>query len=145
MPDPSTPIHTPGLPPETLETLRAVAEPSRARVIALLGHGEHCVCDVGAALGLSTALVSHHLRVLRASGLLRERHAGRWVYYSLDLDRVERLRRALDQLLTPTDAAATTCLCTECGASLPAGPSVRPGSAVPRPLEVTPQPLEVAP
>ena len=103
------------LAPDTLEALRAIAEPSRARVVALLSHGEHCVCDVGAALGVSTALVSHHLRVLRASGLLRERHAGRWVYYSLDLERVAQLRQALDQLLTPSDAAATTCLCTDCG------------------------------
>ncbi len=123
------------LPPETLDALRAIAEPSRARVIALLGHGEHCVCDVGAALGLSTALVSHHLRVLRASGLLRERHAGRWVYYSLDLDRVAQLRGALEQLLTPSDAAATTCLCTDCGAPARSGTSGVPGL---RRLEVAP-------
>ena len=112
---------TPNPAPDTFDALRAIAEPSRARVIALLGHGEHCVCDVGTALGVSTALVSHHLRVLRASGLLRERRAGRWVYYSLDLDRVAQLRRALDELLTPTSEAATTCLCTDCGAGSRAG------------------------
>ncbi len=133
-----TPTEAPSLPQETLDALRAIAEPSRARVIALLGHGEHCVCDVGAALGVSTALVSHHLRVLRASGLLRERHAGRWVYYSLDLERVAQLRRALDQLLTPTDAAATTCLCTDCGTSLPVGPAGRRESPGLRRLEVAP-------
>jgi ArsR family transcriptional regulator len=133
-----TAIETPSLPPELFDALRAIAEPSRARVIALLGHGEHCVCDVGSALGLSTALVSHHLRVLRASGLLRERHSGRWVYYSLDLERVARLRGALGQLLTPSDDAATTCLCTDCGATQPAG-TVR-GPALPGA-----QRIEVAP
>lgn len=133
---PST--ETTSLPPETLEALRAIAEPSRARVIALLSHGEHCVCDVGAALGVSTALVSHHLRVLRASGLLRERHAGRWVYYSLDLERVAQLRRSLDQLLTPSDAAATTCLCTDCGASQSPGAPGRLEVPALRRLEVAP-------
>ena len=126
------------LPPETLDALRAIAEPSRAGVIALLGHGEHCVCDVGAALGVSTALVSHHLRVLRASGLLRERHAGRWVYYSLDLERVANLRQALELLLTPSDSAATTCLCTDCGTSQAQEKPNRTESPGMRRLEVAP-------
>jgi ArsR family transcriptional regulator len=100
---------------ESLAALQALAEPTRARIMVLLGHGEHCVCDVGDALGLSTALVSHHLRVLRSTGLLRERRAGRWVFYALDLERLAGLRADLDALLTPTDAAAATCLCSECG------------------------------
>ncbi len=95
--------------------LQAIAEPTRARIVALLGHGEHCVCDVGDTLALSAALVSHHLRVLRGSGLLRERRAGRWVYYSLDLDALQRLRASVNVLLTPTDEAAASCLCSECG------------------------------
>lgn len=107
------------IPPESLVALQAVGEPTRARIVALLGHGEHCVCDVGDALGLSTALVSHHLRVLRATGLLRERRDGRWVFYSLDLERLARARSDLDALLTPTDAAASMCLCADCGAKAP--------------------------
>jgi ArsR family transcriptional regulator len=98
-----------------MTNLQAIAEPNRARIVALLSHGEHCVCDVGDTLALSPALVSHHLRVLRGSGLLRERRSGRWVYYSLDLDALERLRAAVTVLLTPTDEAAAACLCSECG------------------------------
>lgn len=95
--------------------LQTIAEPNRARIIELLGHGEHCVCDVGAALGMSPALVSHHLRVLLASGLLRERRDGRWVYYVLDLDRLAMIRAAVVKLLTPTDAATGACLRSDCG------------------------------
>lgn len=105
----------PPVPPDALRALQAIAEPTRARIVALLGHGEHCVCDVGDALGLSTALVSHHLRVLRAGGLLRERRSGRWVFYSLDVDRLAGLRTAVEALLTPTDAAASACVCSDCG------------------------------
>jgi len=103
------------LPPDILNDLQAVAEPSRARVIAFLSQGERCVCDLGSALGLSPALASHHLRVLRSVGLIRERQAGRWVYYSLDVDRVERLRSWMDRLLTPTSAAAAAVAPSECG------------------------------
>ena len=95
--------------------LQAIAEPTRARIVALLGHGEHCVCDVGDKLALSPALVSHHLRALRESGLLRERRSGRWVYYSLDLEALERLRAAVTNLLTPTDEVAASCVCSDCG------------------------------
>jgi ArsR family transcriptional regulator len=101
--------------PDVLVALQVVAEPNRSRIIALLGHGEHCVCDVGDMLGLSPALVSHHLRTLRASGILHERRSGRWVFYSLDLDRLATLRAAVVDLLTPTEAAATACLCSDCG------------------------------
>jgi len=95
--------------------LQAIAEPTRARIVALLGHGEHCVCDVGETLALSPALVSHHLRALRDSGLLRERRSGRWVYYSLDLQALAGLREALDQLLIPPDTATAACICNDCG------------------------------
>jgi len=122
----------PSLPIDALGGLAALAEPNRARIFQILRHGEHCVCDVGEMLGLSTALVSHHLRALRTSGLIRERRAGRWVYYSLDLERVEALRTAVSGLLSPGEAATTACRCSDCGArgSLPTLPSPRTGTVV---------------
>ena len=105
----------PAINQDDLSALQAIAEPNRARIIELLGHGEHCGCDVGNALAMSPALVSHHLRVLRSAGLLRERRRGRWVFYALDLDRLAGLRAAVVGLLTPTDAAAAECACSDCG------------------------------
>ena len=114
--DPLMPHLTgPAINQDDLSALQAIAEPNRARIIELLGHGEHCGCDVGNALAMSPALVSHHLRVLRSAGLLRERRRGRWVFYALDLDRLAGLRAAVVGLLTPTDAAAAECACSDCG------------------------------
>lgn len=100
---------------QDLRALQALAEPNRARIVELLGHGEHCVCDVGGTLGLSSALVSHHLRVLRESGLVRERRDGRWVHYSLEAERLAGLRAAVVAILTPPEAASTVCACSDCG------------------------------
>ena len=100
-----------------LRALQALAEPNRARIVELLGHGEHCVCDVGGALGLSTALVSHHLRVLREAGLVGERRDGRWVHYALDVERLARLRTAVVALLTPSKSASVACGCSDCSPS----------------------------
>ena len=120
----------PSFPIDALAGLAALAEPNRARIFEILRHGEHCVCDVGEMLGLSTALVSHHLRALRASGLIRERRAGRWVYYSLDLERVEALRAAVTTLLSPGEAATIACRCSDCGVrgTFPTLPSRRPAT-----------------
>jgi ArsR family transcriptional regulator, arsenate/arsenite/antimonite-responsive transcriptional repressor len=119
--------HAPGpsLASPDLRALQALAEPNRARIVELLGHGEHCVCDVGGTLGLSSALVSHHLRVLRESGLVRERRDGRWVHYSLEIERLARLREAVVAVLTPPEAASTECASSGCGPT-----TRRPGSAV---------------
>jgi hypothetical protein len=89
-------------------------------------------------LGLSPALVSHHLRTLRASGLLHERRSGRWVYYSLDLDRLASLRVAVADLLTPTEAAATACQCSDCGTSRAVAPQPAPLRRLPLLTEVAP-------
>lgn len=120
----------PSLSGDALLALMALAEPNRTRIFELLLHGEHCVCDVGEVLGLSPALVSYHLRALRASGLVSERRTGRWVYYSVNVGQVHALRAALTDLLTPSAAATITCRCSDCGArrSLPILP--------PRPVAV---------
>lgn len=62
---------------------RAVADPSRVRILAMLREGELCVCQVTAVLDLATATVSKHLSLLRGAGLVRQRKDGRWVYYRL--------------------------------------------------------------
>lgn len=113
-----------GVGADEMAALRALAEHSRARVITRLAHGEHCVCDLGDALGLSPALISHHLKVLREAGLIRERHGGRWVYYSLEIEALARLRRAVDGLLDPPDATQASRLCTDC--RRPSAPELAP-------------------
>lgn len=66
------------------ETFRALGDPTRVRVLDALSHGELCVCDLAALLGLSQSATSHQLRLLRALRLVRARRAGRMVYYALD-------------------------------------------------------------
>ena len=64
---------------------KVLADPSRCRLVAaLIEARELCVCDLAATVGMSESSVSHHLRVLRASGLARARRDGRMVYYSPD-------------------------------------------------------------
>jgi DNA-binding transcriptional ArsR family regulator len=67
---------------ETFETVaKAVADPSRARILKLLESGELCVCQITAVLDLAAATVSKHLALLKTAGLLQQRREGKWVYY----------------------------------------------------------------
>lgn len=62
---------------------KALGEESRLRIVALLAHGELCVCHVEAALEMSQPTASRQLGVLRNAGLVEARRSGSWVYYRL--------------------------------------------------------------
>lgn len=66
------------------ETFRALGDPTRVRILDALSHGELCVCDLAAVLGLSQSAVSHQLRLLRGLRLVRARRDGRMMFYALD-------------------------------------------------------------
>jgi ArsR family transcriptional regulator len=61
----------------------ALSDETRLRIVALLAHGELCVCHVQEALELSQPNVSRQLASLRAAGLVEDRREGSWVYYRL--------------------------------------------------------------
>lgn len=94
--------------------LKALADPTRLRIVALLARRETCVCDLEAALGISQSMTSHHLGVLRRAGLLAQRRDpsdGRWVYYRLDPTAVQLLKDAFNGLLDLDAFDATPARC----------------------------------
>ena len=62
---------------------KALGDETRLRIVALLSHGELCVCHLQEALGLSQPSVSRHLATLRAAGVVEQRREHKWVYYRL--------------------------------------------------------------
>lgn len=97
-----TPILTAAL----CEKLKVLGDENRMNVFALLRQGERCVCDIVDALSIPQSLVSHHLAVMRAAGLLSDRRAGRWVYYSIDRDGVAELCALLCEAFDPAGISA---------------------------------------
>ncbi len=74
------------------DSAKALADATRLQVaIALAATDELCVCDLAWLCGRSDKLVSHHLRVLRAGGLVHSRRDGKMVMYSLNHAGKERL------------------------------------------------------
>jgi len=59
----------------------------RLRCLLLLHHqGELCVCELTHALELSQPMISRHLALLRDAGLVEDRRAGQWIFYSVHSD-----------------------------------------------------------
>lgn len=73
---------------ELSDILRLMGDPSRLKIIISCLKKPICVTDIGEKTGLSQSLVSHHLRLLRATGLLNAKRQGRQIFYVVSGDYV---------------------------------------------------------
>ena len=69
---------------EVSELFKVFGDSTRARIICALNIEEMCVCDLAALLHMTHSAVSHQLRLLKVSRIVKSRKEGRVVYYSLD-------------------------------------------------------------
>ena len=77
---------------------KAMADPTRVRMLSALARTELCVNDLTMMLNMEQSAVSHQLRALRKWRLVRYRKVGRQVYYTLDLDHTpDYFLRSLDR------------------------------------------------
>ena len=76
--------------------LKALADPTRLKIIYLLKHGELCVCEIFTAMDKPQPTVSHHLNILKKAGIIKFHKEGVWVHYSLSNPEIIRI---LDRLL----------------------------------------------
>lgn len=68
---------------QAAEIFKQISDPSRLKILWLLCHCEECVRNIAAAMDMSDPAVSHHLKLLRKSGLIESRRDGKEVYYKL--------------------------------------------------------------
>lgn len=73
------------------DTFKLLGEPTRLKILLALSMEELCVNDIAAFLGMTRSAVSHQLRLLKSSRLVKFRRAGKRVYYSLDDQHVKHL------------------------------------------------------
>jgi ArsR family transcriptional regulator, arsenate/arsenite/antimonite-responsive transcriptional repressor len=96
----------------TVETYRALADPIRLELLALVAaRGPICVCHLEEELPYSQPRISKHLATLRRAGLVSTRREGNWVYYSAQLDGLEVAREFIDQLKHSVRTPHTTDSC----------------------------------
>lgn len=82
------------------EAMKQLGDPSRLRIFWLLCHCEECVINISALVDMSSPAVSHHLRQLKAAGLITSRRDGKEVYYkAAETDRAQLLHHMIEDLV----------------------------------------------
>jgi DNA-binding transcriptional ArsR family regulator len=111
---------------EAIGLLKALADPNRLRILDVLMQGDSCNCELNDLLGLKPNLLSHHLRVLRKTGLINSRRDaidGRWIYYAVDKEVIRRWQSWFTELLNPARIQDRPVLCGPEGLQQPVDPS----------------------
>jgi len=84
---------------QTAEFLKIISEENRLKILCLLREDEKCVCDIWQYLDLAQNLTSHHLKVLKAFGLVSARQEGLKVIYSINKKVIKKYSKLLNNYL----------------------------------------------
>ena len=95
--------------PENVKFLQAaevfsnLGDGTRLKILWILCHSRECVSDIAAAIGASKAVVSHHLQLLRRSGLVTAEREGQEIHYSLnDTQEAKLLHKTIEAMFNIT-------------------------------------------
>jgi ArsR family transcriptional regulator len=87
---------------QVADDFEVLAHPVRLQLLDVLARNEGrvCVCDLEAAVPVKQPTVSHHLKLLRAAGLIQREKVGLWAYYRVDRSALARLRERVAATLS---------------------------------------------
>ena len=94
---------------ENTRVLKALGDPKRAMIVDMLSCGELCACKILEKFEMSQSTLSHHMKLLRTCGLVKAREEGKWTYYTLDAEAVDRTKRFLHEITSDKE----NCICKE--------------------------------
>lgn len=81
------------------EAFQQLGDGTRLKILCILCHSRECVSNIAAAVSMSNAAVSHHLQILKKSGLIVSERSGKEIYYTLaDTREAALLHGAIDAL-----------------------------------------------
>lgn len=84
---------------QVAEVFKQISDGTRLRILWLLCHCEECVSNIAAAMDMSDPAVSHHLKLLRKSGLIVSRRDGKEVYYKLaDTEQAQTVHHVCEEM-----------------------------------------------
>ena len=76
---------------DTAELFKVFGDSTRTRILSALLIEELCVCDIASLLNMTKSAVSHQLRILRQTKIVKSRRSGKEIYYSLDDEHISKI------------------------------------------------------
>ena len=83
---------------EYAQLFKALSDPNRLMIVDRLSCGELCACVILEMFDITQPTLSHHMKTLCDCGLVVGRKVGKWTYYSLDSETVQRFRVFLKEI-----------------------------------------------
>ena len=84
---------------EYIKVFKAFTDENRVRVLEILCAGEECACVLLDDLKISQPTLSHHMKILCESGIVRSRRKGKWNYYSINEDGCEYASQLIENIV----------------------------------------------
>ena len=91
---------------ENAEIFKALSDVNRLQIIEMLTDGELCACKILEKFKITQPTLSHHMKILCDSGLVKGRKQGKWTYYSINKERSKKALVFLRKLTTAKTSKA---------------------------------------
>ena len=88
---------------DAAELFKVFGDSTRTRILSALFIEELCVCDIAEILGMTKSAVSHQLRTLRQTKIVKARRSGKEIFYSLDDEHISRIYKTAMEHLREND------------------------------------------
>ena len=83
---------------KTAAVFKAFCDENRIKILQLLQGGEKCACKLLTEMNITQPTLSHHMKILCDSGIVKGRKEGKWMHYSISQDGIEEAQKYLDYL-----------------------------------------------
>ena len=89
------------------KVFKALGDSKRVMIVDMLSCGELCACKILEKFKISQSTLSHHMKLLCDSGIVKGRSEGKWTYYSLDEGAISRTKQFLNAITSDKES----CIC----------------------------------
>ena len=94
---------------ENVVLFKALSDPNRIMIVDMLSCGELCACMILEEFNITQPTLSHHMKILCDCGLVNGRKEGKWMYYSLDENMIQKFKAFLAEVTSVKE----NCICHE--------------------------------
>ena len=90
---------------------KALSDENRLRIMDYLAEGECCACKILEQLHISQPTLSHHMKVLYEVDFVKARKEGKWMHYSLNVDKIQELEEVFQKMIRSNGKSNTNNQC----------------------------------
>lgn len=92
---------------QNINYFKALSDENRLLIIDMLSCGELCACEILEKFKITQPTLSHHMKILCSCGLVNARKEGKWIFYSLNSEKIEKFKKFLNSITSSKD----DCIC----------------------------------